>query len=156
MDHPTTDILHRLGIHAPPATVFTALATRDGVAGWWTRATTGQAGPGGAFDVRFHASNGEEIGHMTFLVEYAVPTRDVRWRCTQGPAEWIGTTVEFSLAGAGDLTVVNFAHRHWREASEFTAHCSMKWATFLLSLRQYAETGTGRPAPDDLKIDDWN
>jgi hypothetical protein len=32
----------------------------------------------------------------------------------------------------------------------------MKWATFLLSLRQLVETGSGRPAPDDLKIDDFN
>jgi hypothetical protein len=32
----------------------------------------------------------------------------------------------------------------------------MKWATFLLSLRELVETGTGRPSPDDLKIDNWN
>jgi hypothetical protein len=32
----------------------------------------------------------------------------------------------------------------------------MKWAAFLLSLRQLAETGTGSPSPDDMKIDDWN
>jgi hypothetical protein len=44
----------------------------------------------------------------------------------------------------------------WREAVEFTAHCSMKWATFLLSLRAFVETGNGKPAPDDLKIDNWN
>ena len=32
----------------------------------------------------------------------------------------------------------------------------MKWATFLLSLREYVQTGAGRPSPNDLKIDDWN
>jgi hypothetical protein len=32
----------------------------------------------------------------------------------------------------------------------------MKWGTFLLSLKQLIETGKGRPAPDDLKIDNWN
>jgi hypothetical protein len=32
----------------------------------------------------------------------------------------------------------------------------MKWATFLLSLRELLETGKGRPSPDDLKIDNWN
>jgi len=32
----------------------------------------------------------------------------------------------------------------------------MKWATFLLSLREYVETGTGKPSPHDLKIDNWN
>jgi hypothetical protein len=36
------------------------------------------------------------------------------------------------------------------------AHCSMKWATFMLSLRELVETGKGRPSPVDLKIDNWN
>jgi hypothetical protein len=36
------------------------------------------------------------------------------------------------------------------------AHCSMKWATFLLSLRELLETGAGKPSPNDLKIDNWN
>jgi hypothetical protein len=31
-------------------------------------------------------------------------------------------------------------------------HCSTKWATFLLSLKQLLETGKGRPAPDEVKI----
>jgi hypothetical protein len=46
--------------------------------------------------------------------------------------------------------------RQWREEVEFMAYCSTKWATFLLSLRDLVETGTGKPAPHDLKIDDWN
>ena len=36
------------------------------------------------------------------------------------------------------------------------AHCSMKWATFLLSLKELVETGRGKPSPEDLKIDNWN
>lgn len=52
-------------------------------------------------------------------------------------------------------TIVLFGHRNWREAVEATAHCSMKWATFLLSLREYVETGKGKPSPHDLKIDNW-
>jgi hypothetical protein len=28
----------------------------------------------------------------------------------------------------------------------------MKWATFLLSLKNLLETGKGRPAPNDLQI----
>jgi len=49
-----------------------------------------------------------------------------------------------------------FGHRNWREAVEFTAHCRMKWATFMRSLRELVETGKGRPSRVDLKIDNWN
>jgi hypothetical protein len=54
------------------------------------------------------------------------------------------------------MTIVVFGHRNWREPAEFMAHCSMKWAVFLMSLRELLETGTGRPAPGDVKIDNWN
>ena len=68
----------------------------------------------------------------------------------------MGTDVTFELTQTDDTTLVLFGHRNWREAVDFTAHCSMKWATFLLSLRDLVETGKGKPAPHDLKIDDWN
>ena len=56
----------------------------------------------------------------------------------------------------GGMTILRFGHRGWRERVEFMAHCSMKWAVFLLSLRDLLETGVGKPSPDDLKIDNWN
>lgn len=82
--------------------------------------------------------------------------KEVRWRFTAGPDEWVGTDLTFELSVQGEYTVVLFGHRNWRQAVEFTAHCSMKWATFLLSLRELVETGVGRPGPVDLKIDNWN
>lgn len=62
----------------------------------------------------------------------------------------------FDLRQDGENTLIIFGHRNWREAGEFMAHCSMKWATFLLSLRALLETGAGLPSPVDLKIDNWN
>ena len=93
---------------------------------------------------------------MDFEVVRLDADREVAWRCKAGPDEWIGTEVTFSLAQAGDYTIVLFGHRKWKEAVEFTAHCSMKWAIFMMSLKELVETGKGRPAPDDIKIDDWN
>jgi hypothetical protein len=51
---------------------------------------------------------------------------------------------------------VRFGHRNWSEAVEFTEHCSTKWATFMLSLKDLVETGQGRPAPDDVWISNWH
>jgi uncharacterized protein YndB with AHSA1/START domain len=41
------DIRHRVGIGAPAATVYQAVATKDGLAGWWTRDVRGEAREGG-------------------------------------------------------------------------------------------------------------
>lgn len=150
------DIIHRIGIKAPIAKVHAAVSTVEGIAGWWTRDTIGQSGPGGSFKVSFRSPSGDEIGKMAFDLTKLDTDKAVQWRCTAGPEEWIGTDVTFTLTQEGEYTVLIFGHRNWREAIEFTAHCSMKWATFLLSLRRLVETGQGRPAPDDLKIDNWN
>jgi hypothetical protein len=36
------------------------------------------------------------------------------------------------------------------------AHSSTKWATFLLSLKQYIETGIGEPSPHDRRVGNWS
>jgi hypothetical protein len=46
------DILHRVGIAAPPEKVFAALTTIDGIRGWWISAADGSASEGEAFAFR--------------------------------------------------------------------------------------------------------
>ncbi len=150
------DIIHRVGIKAPVSKVYEAVATVDGVAGWWTRETTGESKPGGTLTFLFRDPQGEEIGKMVMDVVELVRDQAVRWRVTSGPSEWLGTDVTFRLSQQGDQTILLFGHENWQEPAEFMAHCSMKWATFLLSLRELVETGRGKPAPGDLKIDNWN
>lgn len=145
------DILHRIGIRADVAAVYDALATRDGVAGWWTSGATGDGSAGGRLELPFAAPE-------PYVVEVvdAVPGEHVRWRVLEGPPEWVGTHVDFGLSRPGEQTVVLFRHEGWAEPVEFMHHCSTKWAAYLFSLRDLVETGAGRPAPGDLKIDDWD
>lgn len=150
------DIIHRVGIKAPISKVYAALSTVEGVAGWWTKQTSGASKIGGMIGVRFHSADGKEIGSMNMEVIALDPNKKVHWRFTSGPEEWVGTDVIFNLSQEGEYTIVLFGHKNWHEANEFTSHCSMKWATFLLSLRELVETGKGKPSPNDIKIDNWN
>ncbi len=150
------DIIHRIGIQALPKPVYEALSTVQGISKWWTQTTTGDSTAGNSFEVRFLDFSGEELGFMVMDVVECQPDARVRWRCKSGPPEWIGTEIIFELVQEGDFTIVLFRHENWREAVEFTAHCSTKWATFLLSLKSLIEQGTGKPSPNDLKIDNWN
>ncbi len=43
----------------------------------------------------------------------------------------------------------------WREPVEFMAHCSTKWAYFLLGLKAGLEGGEYTAYPDDMKISTW-
>lgn len=150
------DITHRIGIKAPAARVYEALTSLDGLSRWWTNDVRGNGAVGGTIDFNFRRESGELLGNFGMEVKQLEAGRNVRWRCVDGPEEWIGTDVQFSLSEQDGQTILLFGHRNWREEVEFTSHCSMKWATFLLSLRDYVETGKGAPSPRDLKIDNWN
>ncbi|MFG1842051.1 SRPBCC domain-containing protein [Micromonospora sp. NPDC049175] len=143
------DILHQVGVVAPLDAVYQAVATPEGVAGWWSVDTTGKSEVGGRLAVRF----GDDPGFDLEILELD-PAGRVRWRVTDGPTEWIGTEIGWRLDERGDFTIVQFTHEGWREPTELMHQCSTKWATFLLSLKALVETGHGRPAPDDVRISD--
>ena len=145
------DILHRVGMKgATPEDVYAALTTIEGLSQWWTVETTGQPDVGGVLEFRFPQ------GGFDMVVLEQEPGRSVLWEVVDGPAEWIGTTVRWELRQEGDYAIVLFSHEGWKEPVEFMYHCSTKWATFLVSLKQLVETGSGAPAPDDLAISDWH
>jgi uncharacterized protein YndB with AHSA1/START domain len=144
-------ILHRVGMKsASPDDVYAALTTIEGLAGWWATDTKGQTEIGGILEFRF------KPGGIDMKVLELNPAKSVLWEVTDGPAEWIGTTVRWDLKQSGDYTIVLFAHEGWKEPVEFMYHCSTKWATFLVSLKQLVETGIGAPEPHDLQISDWH
>src|SRR5258705_13622118 len=150
------DIIHRIGIRSTAGKVYDAVSTIKGLSHWWTEEVEGEEKIGGKIEFRFRSERGDIKGQMVVEVKALDPGKEVRWRCIEGPDEWIGTDISFQFSQQDDQIIIIFGHRNWREAVEFMAHCSMKWAVFLLSLRDYVETGKGKPSPHDLKIDKWN
>jgi len=145
------DILHRIGItSSSPDEVYAALTTFEGLSGWWASDTSGDTEADGVIAFRFVP------GGFDMKVLELVPGKHVLWEVVDGPQEWIGTHVSWELRQDGDYTIVLFAHRGWAEEVEFMYHCSTKWATYLLSLKQLLETGVGAPDPHDLQISDWH
>lgn len=149
------DILHRVGIKSPLNAVYKALATREGVAAWWTNNTQGESKVGEVLKFSFSAG-GAEIGGFEMKVLELQPDKRVLWQVVGGPDEWIGTKISFDLKQESDYVIVLFKHQGWKEPVEFMHHCGTKWAIFLMSLKSLVETGKGAPNPDDVKIDNWN
>ena len=149
------DILHKVGIKSSADEVYKALTTPEGLAAWWTTNTQGDSKVGGTIQFRF-SEDGRDIGGFEMKVLELQPARRVLWQVVDGPAEWVGTKISFDLKQEGDWAVVLFKHQDWKEPVEFMHHCSTKWATFLMSLKSLVETGTGVPAPDDLKVSNWH
>ena len=145
------NIVHRVGARGTsPQEVYQALSTIEGLSSWWTTDTHGDPDTGGTIVFRFGGDDGFDM-----LVRELVPAKGVAWEVVAGPEEWIGTEVTFDIHQDDEWTIVLFEHHGWREQVEFMNHCSTKWATFLLSLVELVQSGSGRPYPHELKISNW-
>ena len=124
------EIMHRIGVEARPDTVYELVATIEGLQRWWTTDTRGNSAIGEK--ISFHFGGPDRFMVME-VVELDVDQR-VKWRCIDGE------------------TILNFTHIGWREPVEFMGHCSSKWGSYLLSLKQGVEHGAAHPFPHDVKM----
>lgn len=140
------DILHLLQIQAPREAVYQALATAEGVRNWLSRDADFAAEVGGSGEIRF--ANGQRVIKME--IEELKPASRVAWKVLSAAMpNWTNTRVEFEIDAGDDGTLLRFAHRDFPGADDFFAMSATAWACFLISLKQYAETGKGMPHPDD-------
>lgn len=141
------NITHKIATPVDADDLFDAISTLEGLRNWWTTDVEGSPEVGGTLAFRFGG------GGPDMEIEVMEPNRVV-WRCTVGPDEWIGTHIEFSLKAEEEgKTALYFTHRGWEKETPFHYHCSMKWASFLLSLKSYVEFGLGTPFPSDIQIE---
>lgn len=142
------EIRHRIGIRGSATEVYELISTDAGLCRWWTTDSHGAAGVGSIIQFRF-GDDGPD-----FEITELVRGRLVRWRHSgKMPPDWIGTEILFELREDGKQTLLNFSHYNWGQADEFLAHCSSKWAMFMMSIKSCIETGRGQPFPDDVHID---
>lgn len=139
-----SNITLKIGTSCDRDAALKALNTIEGLSTWWTSQTEGSTDVGGTIVFKF----GE--AHLDMKVISSTSDKIV-WECLAGPEEWVGTQVEFRLVNEPETTLF-FRHTGWAEESPFHHHCSMKWAVFLLSLKQSLEEGKGRPFPNDVHI----
>lgn len=142
------NIVHRVGIRGSASDVYELLTTDIGLSRWWTVDTTGAGEVGSIIQFRFDGMGPD------FKVIELKTNQLVKWQHHgEMPNDWMGTEISFELQQVKDQTYILFAHSNWAKQTEFMGHCSTKWATFLLSLKQTIETGTGTPFPNDIHID---
>jgi uncharacterized protein YndB with AHSA1/START domain len=143
------EIRHRVVITAPLESVYEAKATKEGISEWWTRdGVRGDSKEGSNVEFYFGSPEPAAVMEVTRLD----PEGHVSWTCLRGDQEWVGTKLAFDLSQKDNETAVIFSHAGWRDASDFMAHCSARWAYFLLSMKSLLETGKGTPFPEDLKF----
>ena len=147
----TREIWHEILINAPPSELYQAAVDVQRLAHWWTTDVRGESAVGNKLEFWFS-------GFRAAVIEVTALNPDdlVRWRVVDGGArDWIGTEIEFKIFRDQGRTLLHFLHSRWQQDAKAFPHCSMGWAIFLLSLKEFVETGKGRPHPYDMPVNMW-
>lgn len=135
-------IEHLQIINSPVYKVYAALTTREGLSEVWTNDLIVDATVGAINEFHFGANDTAKMKVVELL-----PNHTIKWECVYADAdtEWIGTTITFKLNEADGKTTIDFSHANWKEVTACYRFCNYNWAMFLLSLKQYCESGKGTP-----------
>jgi uncharacterized protein YndB with AHSA1/START domain len=128
------DIFHQIAINGSPDSVFAALATQNGLAGWWTTDATAEEVVGGKAEFGF------ENRGVVFRMQIAerVPGKRVVWSCLGDPPEWNGTTLAWTIAPENGVTVLRFNQR-WKAQTDTVAMCNSTWGELMYRIKDYVE-----------------
>ena len=144
------DYQKTIRVKASPDAVFDALTTVSGLTAWWSRAT-GSGDAGG--ELRFFMNVPEPC---VMHVDEATRPTSVRWTVTECSflSDWVGTRPAFTITaaeagaeaagGAGEVEL-HFRHHGLTPELDCIDMCTRSWDHFLVSLRDYVETGHGSP-----------
>ncbi len=134
------EIIHQLVIRASSDKVFHAIAKQKGLSCWWIEDVVAENLEGAFAEFRFG-----EAYFIKMKICKLEKNRKVFWECVEGDDEWMGTRIQFDLEEQGEKTLLKFNHSDWKEMTDFFAHCNFNWGWYLASLKEYCETGKGKP-----------
>jgi uncharacterized protein YndB with AHSA1/START domain len=142
-------VRHRVGIGATAHKIFECLTLPEQLSAWWSTGATGEATVGSQIDLEFVG-----LTHLVFKVDHRDEDARIALTCVDGPEIWIGSQLAFDLTQSDAQQVyVTLTHSKAEADDDAFLYFNTKWPLFLVSLKELAETGSGRPFPNDVKID---
>lgn len=129
------EIKHQIPIKAAPEKVYAALATQNGLRGWWTADTVAAEKAGGKAQFGFDRRG--TVFRMN--IDLLEPGRRVIWSCRGDDPQWNGTVLRWELTPQDGSTILRFRHSGWRSMNDYCASCNSTWGELMYRLKAYAE-----------------
>lgn len=137
-------IRHTLTLSARPDVAYRAVATSEGLQGWWCANSDIATAVGEETELRF-VKDGTPVT-MRFRVDALDRNQRVAWTCLESPNPiWVGSTLTWAIRAEGTGTTLEFVHAGLAAGGPPYDMTAEGWQHFMASLKQYAETGTGQP-----------
>jgi uncharacterized protein YndB with AHSA1/START domain len=142
------EIRHRVGIKAPAAEIYDALHQPVRLVGWWPAHATGESDLGCHIELEFPGYP-NQLWEITSL---EAPNL-VALTFVSGAEAWQGSKLRFEIVESLNQVFVTLIHETSPEIlDDAFQFFTTKWPLFLVSLKDYLETGKGRPYPNDIRI----
>jgi uncharacterized protein YndB with AHSA1/START domain len=141
------DILMQFSVRAPPARVFQAVSTPQGLDTWWTERSAGEPKLGAAYMLHF----GPGYDWPARVTKCAV-SRAFELTMGQSHPDWHNTRVGFQLSGKDRTTTVEFYHMGWPSANEHWRVSVYCWAIYLRLMWRNIEYGELVPYAKRLSV----
>lgn len=162
------NIRQNLLIGASAEKIYSSITSEQGLSAWWAPNTTAKDTVNSIARFPF----GNDYYKEMRIIELN-PSKQVKWNCIRGDAEWIRTNLTFTLQSSNKKKLANtnpevldqieqqhaeegtlliFQHDDWKAYTPMFAECSYTWGQFLRSLKLLCETGTGRPWPNQHQV----
>lgn len=142
------DYKQTVQIRSNPGQLFRALT--EGIPAWWSTSEGPSQNVGNEFKVSFGPES-----YWVFQIIKSIPDERVIWKCIEShqdhnlkglDEEWLNTELDWTISEQGDGVMLDFHHKGLTRSGVCYDVCSKAWDFYVLeSLKQYLESGIGRP-----------
>lgn len=136
-----------INVTATPETVFKAITSE--IDKWWTTSSNEALVVGDKLEVRFGKTT-----YKVMSVTKSSPNEAIDWKVEEANIgheglfkknEWVGTTINWTIEGSSNGSNIFFTHTGLVPSFECYDVCQGGWNYFLMSLKNFLNTGKGTP-----------
>ncbi len=140
--------VHFIGAKTSKVQMFRAISTPEGLAAWWASSAQGQVKKGETLQLHFAG-----LTTLKFTYDMIEPDEKLVLTCYDSFKAWDQTQLVWTLEEKEGQVFLTHIHQNIPYGDlESLAYFSTKWTVYLLSLKQYLETGLGTPYPGEAKL----
>ena len=138
-------IVHELRVRASAQEAYKAVATEQGIKGWWAKNTDVGERAGDKVELRFTKPDMSAV--MNFEISVLEPNQKVEWTCTKNTNSiWPGSRLEWRVSEEDQGSTVDFRHSGFSAGGPPYDATVQGWQFFMESLRQYLDGGQATPS----------
>jgi hypothetical protein len=131
------NINHKITINASAKKIYELISTKTGIQKWLTKED--------GWKIKGKENLGDTLlfyfgeNHHEMKISKLEHEKEVKWTCTVGHPEWVGTSVSFIIESNKDINILHFAHKDWANSSNFFEQCNQVWEGSLIDIKNAAE-----------------